>query len=94
MKSLKEKFNTFDANNPHVWDLFVQYTMQAINSGVKKFGAQAVIERIRWHHNIDTVSEDQFKISNDHAAFYARKFMQEYPQHDGIFRIKASKHTV
>ena len=94
MSNLKEKFKRFDENNPHVWDLFVSYTMQAINAGASKFGAQAVIERIRWHSNIETQSEDRFKISNDHAAFYARKFMEEYPQYDGVFRTRPSKHTV
>jgi hypothetical protein len=87
MNKLKEKFDKFDSDNPHIWDLFKDYTFQAIKAGVKSYGAQAIIERIRWYSQVETKSDDNYKISNSHVAFYARKFMKEFPEHDTFFRI-------
>ena len=87
MNKLKAKFEKFDGDNPHIWELFKDYTFQAIAAGVKSYGAQAIIERIRWYSQVETKSDDNYKISNSHVAFYARKFMKEFPQHDTFFRV-------
>jgi hypothetical protein len=34
---------------------------------------------------------DDYKISNDYIALYARLFMHHYPQYDGFFRTKPMK---
>jgi len=34
---------------------------------------------------------DDYKISNDLIALYARLFMHHYPQYDGFFRTKPMK---
>ena len=57
-------FQKYDANNPNVWRLFVQYSQQAAHAGRKTFSAQAIIERIRWFHSVEN-PDDDFKINND-----------------------------
>ena len=76
--------------NPHIYELFVKYTFEAIQAGHEHYGAKGIIERIRWHTSVET-SGDIFKINNNHAPFYARLFMVDYPKHDGFFRLRATE---
>lgn len=85
---LKRKMWEYHLENPHVWDLFQKYAFEAINTGREHYSVNAIFERIRWHNDIETKSEDGFKISNNHRAYYARFFHKKYPQHDGFFRVK------
>lgn len=84
-KDLKRKWWDWHKKNPHVWELFVVYTFQVINTGRKNYSVNAIFERIRWHTDIETQG-DSFKISNNHRAYYARYFHHCYPEHDGFFR--------
>lgn len=87
---LKEKFELFHEENPHVYDMFCKFTMQAINRGHKRLSAWMVANRIRWETSIETTG-NEYKISNDFIALYARKFMEDHPEHEGFFKIKAMK---
>jgi len=80
------RFCEFHKANPRVWTLFKRFTFELIHAGFEHHGAGAVVERIRWHTNIETRSEDGLKISNDLRAYYARLFHAAHPQHDGFFR--------
>ena len=87
------EFRIYHNANPQVWDLFQQFTFEAINMGRSRYGSQSVIERIRWYTNIETADFGRnvdFKISNNHVAFYARMFHDKYPEHDKFFRIRPS----
>ena len=90
-KTLKERFEKFDAENPHIYDLFCKYTNDAIKSGKDRMSHWLVANRIRWDAEVLTNTDEQYKISNDFIAFYARKFMKDYPQHEGFFKIKEMK---
>lgn len=46
------------------------------------------MEVVRWDIHIQTVSHD-FKINNNHVPFYARMFMQAYPEHAGFFHTRS-----
>jgi len=87
---LIREFERFDAENPHVWKLFERFTFEAIASGRRHFSISLITERIRWELYITTKSDDGFKINNNHRAFYSRKFMNMYPEWDGIFRTRQS----
>ena len=86
---LRLKFEEFDQSNPMVWDLFKQYTLEALGNGRRNLSVSLVIERIRWETTI-TTSDPDFKICNSYRAFYARKFHKDYPIYDGVFRTKTS----
>jgi hypothetical protein len=86
---LANRFIAFDHQNPRVWDLFVRFTHEAIRANHSTFSAQSIIERIRWKTNVET-RDNKFKINNDFAAFYARKYHKTFPQHDGFFRTRHS----
>jgi hypothetical protein len=87
--NLKERFDEYHKENPHIYHQFRYYTLKAIQSGYKHFGSQMIIERIRWKTGVVSKNSD-FKINNDYAAFYSRMFMAEYPSYSSYFRTRNS----
>jgi hypothetical protein len=89
MKTARQ-FAEFNANHPEVWRLFVRFTVELIKRGFQHHSARAVLHRIRWETTAPTVQDDPtgFKINNDYSAYFARKFHQDFPQHDGFFRLR------
>ena len=79
-----DKFVEFHLENPHVWELFKRFTFEMINRGKQHYSVNAVIERIRWHSDIETTGDD-IKIGNNFRAHYARLFHLAFPNRDGFF---------
>lgn len=73
--------------NPLVWQYFERFSLEAVSKGRKKISHWLIINRIRWEVNIMTTGED-FKISNDYIAFYARLWKAMHPQHKDLFTTK------
>ena len=73
--------------NPHVWKQFERFALQAVNAGHTRISHWLIVNRIRWETSIVTQGGD-FKISNDHIAFYARLWRARYPQHADLFTVK------
>jgi len=88
--TLKEKFDLWDEENPEVYKLFCKFTLQAAEKGHKRLSAWMIVNRIRWETSVVTVGND-YKVSNDFIALYARKFMQDHPEYDGFFSVKSMK---
>lgn len=88
--SARQRWLDWHAANPHVYELFKRFTFEAIARGHKRLSAWLVVNRIRWETSIETSGGD-FKLSNCHIAYYARLFMDEFPQHRGFFRTKPLK---
>ena len=88
--TIADRFSEYDNNNPHVWELFKRFTREAYHAGHNRFSAQSVIERIRWKTSVETRG-GEFKINNDFAAFYARKYHEAFPQLDGFFQTRESQ---
>ncbi len=86
----KRKWWIWHKANPHVYELFKRFTMQAINGGHRNLSAWLIVNRIRWETSIETKGDD-FKISNDFIAYYSRLFMHDHPQYKGFFRTKTLK---
>jgi len=84
---MKISFEQYDLHNPRVWELFKQFTFEAISAGHTRFSADSILHRIRWETSIIT-NDAHFKINNNFSADYARKFMAEYPQHNQFFELR------
>ena len=83
----KAAFWEWHKANPGVWQLFERFSLQAIAHGRTRISHWLIINRIRWETAILTTGED-FKISNDYIAFYARLWIAKHPEHKGLFQIK------
>lgn len=91
-QEMSNDFLEFNENNPEIWDLFVKFTRQAINSGLKRYSAKAIFERIRWEAEVNSSAYPrEFKVNNNYHAFYARWFMERYPEYDGFFVKREQK---
>ena len=91
MSDLKQKFDEWNKENPEVYALFKRFSFEAISKGHKRLSAWMIANRIRWETSIETFSVDEYKISNDYIALYARMFMRDHPEYDGFFKTKEMK---
>lgn len=88
---IKRKWWAWHKANPHVYELFERFTFEAIRHGHKNLSAWLIVNRIRWETSVVTQGDD-FKVSNDFIAYYARYFMHLHPAYRGFFRTKPLKH--
>lgn len=88
MTDLYAEFRKFDGANPGVWLLFKDFTLAAIKAGRKTYSADAILHRIRWHTEIETTGP-VYKINDHFSAYYARKFLNFYPEREGFFITRA-----
>lgn len=86
-KSKKQKWQAWHDQNPHIWSYFAMFTAEAVTAGRSKVSHWLIVNRIRWETSVVTKGND-FKISNDFIAFYARLWNEKYPQYDYIFTTK------
>lgn len=84
---IEKAFWKFHEENPHVYVLFDRFANEVVRAGRDVFSVSLIIERIRWYTNIETHGDD-FKINNNFRAYYARLWMKNNPQHNGLFRIR------
>ena len=92
-QEILEQVRNYHHYHPEVWELFKSFTLKLIDSGRKHYSANAIFERIRWEKDLGNGSEAAFKLNNNYRAFYARRFMSSYPQHEGFFRTRAQPST-
>jgi len=90
LEERKQKWWAWHKQNPQVYEKFKEYTLEAVNSGRKRYSHWAIINRIRWNREIETRG-GEFKISNDYICFYARLFHAEYPEYREFFNLKPLK---
>lgn len=87
--SIADRFNAFDEANPHVWERFEERALFLIEKmGKTRHSADAILHSIRWDASVTTKGDDDFKINNDFAALYARKFAQRHEKHADFFQLR------
>jgi hypothetical protein len=83
----KKEWEKYHKDNPMVWQHFQRFAFEAIAKKRKKISHWLIINRIRWEVYIVTTGEE-FKISNNFIAFYARLWQETYPAHKELFNTK------
>ena len=84
---IHERWCRWERRNRAFYPIFRHFAFQLIGAGRAKIGAKAIVERVRWEVSVRTEG-DPWKINNDYPAYYARLFMAEHPEHDGIFETR------
>ena len=88
-EEMRRQCAAFHLEHPEVWDLFVQFAFDRINRNYRCYSADAIMHRVRWETAAgDADKSDGYKINDHHVTFYARRFMRQYPQHEGFFRTR------
>ena len=89
LEQMQKAVKEYHQKHPEVWDAFERFTFDRIERGFKNYSVKAIFERIRWDMNeVGGDGVNEFKIGNNHPTFYARRFMNMYPQHEGFFRTR------
>tara|TARA_R110002095_G_C4074105_1_gene220603 strand:- start:57 stop:542 length:486 start_codon:yes stop_codon:yes gene_type:complete len=94
-KWTKENFNEFHTNNPEIYNLFVKFTNMATQRK-QYYSAKAIFHRIRWETMMSSDTHkllDDFKIDDGWISHYARKFMDDFPQHSGFFKTQVRQNS-
>lgn len=69
---------------------FELVTLEVIESGRRRYSAKAIMERIRWHREIEK-GEREFRVNNNWTAKLARWFMRRHPDHEGFFECRGKR---
>ena len=83
----QDDFQKHVEDNPHIYPMFVKFSLEAAQYN-KRYSAQAVIERIRWETSVREKGS-KFKFSHNWRSFYAKKFMNDFPEYDGFFTTRS-----
>ena len=88
-KSIRERFTTFHNGNPKVYRNLVELARELKTRGKKKAGMKMLFEQLRWLHYISVDTTEEFKLSNDFTAEYARLIMYRESDLQGFFETRA-----
>lgn len=82
-----DSFLKFHETNPKVYSMFKIFACQLRQGGLSHYGSKAIMERIRWHFEVEHKQKD-FKVNNNYASCYARLLMREAPEFKGFFELR------
>lgn len=85
--SIRDGFNKFNKENPHIFKAFEEQALRAIKKGRKKISSKLIINWIRWHEFLES-SDKNFKINDAYQSYYARFFIEKYPQYSDVFELR------
>jgi hypothetical protein len=90
---IQARFEKFHGDNPVFYRLLVKYTREAVAALEAKgrgrhYGIAAVVERVRWHVNVEASGIEEFKMPNDFRSRYARLIMKQEPDLQGVFELR------
>ena len=85
--TIREGFNTFNSENPHIYKEFERQALKAIEKGRTKLSAKLIINWIRWNEVLRS-SDINFKINDAFQSYYARHFVELNPQHKDSFNFR------
>lgn len=83
---IEEEALRYLGEHPEFWRLFCRFSFELIGAGRSRYGAKAIVERIRWETVIR--GGDDYKVNNNHTAIFARVFRDTYPEHAHLFEIR------
>ena len=93
------KFLLFHNKNIHVYERFVDLSFKLQAAGFKKYSSRTIIAVLRFEWDVNTSGQSvelvngshlHVKLNNDHAAFYSRLFMENYPAFKGFYNKRRS----
>jgi len=87
----QENFIDHHQANPQIYDMFVEFALQ-VAARRSYYSAKNIFHRIRWETMIEE-SDSQFKIDDGWISHYARKFVQDYPEHCNLFSFRTRKNS-
>ena len=96
MQDKIQDFDTFDRENPEVYDRFCALVNHLMAAGRTHYSADALLHVIRFERDIRTTGAGEFdgcdlKINNNFSSRYARKFAKDHPALASFFEVRRLK---
>jgi len=88
---LKKDFKKFHRKNPHVYEKLKQLALDLKRKGRDRYTINGLFEVLRWHYAMRTNSDDEFKLNNNHRAYYARELMRNVSELYDFFETRFAK---
>jgi hypothetical protein len=90
-KKLRDNFERFHRENPHVYELLVSLAREwkAARPG-RRCGMKMLFERCRWDLNVKSVGEP-IVLNNNYHAFYARLIMEQETDLADLFETRRQR---
>ena len=90
---LEKSFWKFHEANPKVYTMLVKFAYQWRRrlGDQAKLGISELFERVRWEVSIHTEGNGNFKLNNNHRAFYARLIMDRHVELREMFRLRKQR---
>ncbi len=77
------------AEHPQLWKSFQRFCLDHAQRGWKQLGSKFVFEHIRYKEaNGDYTKYKDYKLCNNYTPYFARLFMDKYPQFGDFFSTK------
>ena len=86
--SLDERFREFHRVHPEVYRELVRLCREAKRRGRLHIGVGCLWEVMRWSFWMRWEEDDEFKLNNNHRAYYARLIMRREPDLVGVFETR------
>lgn len=88
--SIAERFRSFHALNPHVYEAVVSLARELKRQGWSKAGMKQIFEQLRWRYSLSTRG-DKWRFNNSYTAYYARLVMSRETDLEGFFETRERK---
>lgn len=89
-RSIQDRFEHWLEANPHVFELFKQFARQARAAGRRRYSADAILHRIRWHVNVEMapVDGEEWKCNDHYSSRLARKLIEQDASFANFFELR------
>jgi hypothetical protein len=86
-------FQQYHQSNPHIYELYKAVAIRLIQQNRRIIGSAHIFQTMRFDYQFQT-NGDPFKINNNFAPMYSRKFVLEHPQYGHLFKFKQLKSSL
>jgi hypothetical protein len=85
------RFSKYHADNPHVYTCLVQLAREfRSKANNQKMGIGMLYEVLRWNYYTSVDTNEEYRLSNDFRACYARLIMDQEPDLQDAFNLRCS----
>lgn len=86
----RESFERYHEDNPKVYRLLVSLARGYKSAGRTRFGIRRLWELLRWEMIVERDAADDFRLNNNHLAYYSRLIMEREPDLAGFFQTRGA----
>lgn len=88
--SIREGFEKFNKENPHIYQAFEVKALSLISRTNGKISSKHIINELRWEVPV-TSNDINFKINDAFQSYYSRLFIENHPEHAGRFILRKQR---